>query len=119
MNTRRIALLAFAGLGGLAATGPAHADDAGWRKKVAALIGANYSYPRSAQLRGEQGSARVKITFSSAGKVVSVDLIQSTGSAILDREAVRIPMKVAAFPAPPTGSAANVVLPIIWRIDER
>lgn len=119
MNIRRIALLAVAGSVGLAAAGPAHANEAGWRKQVAALIGAKYSYPRSAQLRGEQGSAKVKIQFSGAGKILAVDLVKSSGSAILDREAVRIPMKVGAFPAPPAGSATHIVLPITWRIDER
>lgn len=118
MNIRRIALLAVTGLMGLAAAGPAHAIDAGWQRKVSQLIGASYTYPRSAQLRGEQGSAKVKITFSGAGKILSVDLVKSTGSAILDREAVRIPMKVSAYPAPPTGSNTNIILPITWRMDE-
>jgi len=118
MIMRRIALLAVTGLMGLAAAGPAHAADPGWQRKVAQLIGANYTYPRSAQLRGEQGSAKVRIAFSGAGKVLSVDLVQSSGSAILDREAVRIPMKVSSYPAPPTGSTTNIVFPITWRIDE-
>ncbi len=118
MNIRRTALLAISGLVGLAATGPAHAVDPAWQKKVAQIISANYAYPRSAVLRGEQGSARVKIAFSGAGKVLSVDLVKSTGSAILDREAVRIPRKVATYPAPPTGSNTDAIFPITWRIDE-
>lgn len=113
---RRIALLAVTGLTGLAATAPAGAADPGWNKKVAQLIGANYAYPRSAVLRGEQGSARVKIAFSGAGKVLSVDLVKSTGSAILDREALRIPRKVATYPAP--GTNTDIILPIVWRIAE-
>lgn len=118
MNTRRIALLAITGLIGLAANRPAYAVDPAWQRKVAQLISANYAYPRSAVLRGEQGSARVKIAFSGAGKILSVDLVKSTGSAILDREAVRIPRKVAAYPAPPTGSNTDAIFPITWRIDE-
>jgi periplasmic protein TonB len=118
MNMHRIALLAVTGLMGVAAAGPAHAVDSGWQHKVSQLIGANYVYPRSAVLRGEQGSAKVKIAFSGTGKILSVDLVKSTGSAILDREAVRIPRKVGAYPAPPTGSNAEVVVPIIWRINE-
>ena len=114
----RIALLAVAGLIGLAATGPAHAADPGWQRKISQLIGANYAYPRSAVLRGEQGSAKVKIAFSGAGKVLSVDLVKSTGSAILDREAVRIPRKVGAYPAPPNGSNTDLVVPIVWRIED-
>lgn len=116
ITMRRIALLTVTGLTGLAATLPASAADPGWNKKVAQLIGANYAYPRSAVLRGEQGSARVKIAFSGAGKVLSVDLVKSTGSAILDREALRIPRKVASYPAP--GSNTDIILPIVWRIDE-
>ncbi len=118
MNIHRISLLAVTGLMGLSATGPARAVDPVWQRKVAQLISANYAYPRSAVLRGEQGSAKVKVAFSGAGKVLSVDLVKSTGSAILDREAVRIPRKVASYPAPPTGSNTDVIFPITWRINE-
>lgn len=119
MNMNRIALIAavmLTALGG--APAQAAANDAGWKTKVAQLIKANYTYPRSAQLRGEQGSAKIKIAISGAGKVLSVDLVQSSGSAILDREAVRIPMKVGSFPAPPAGSNVELVYPITWRIDQ-
>lgn len=115
----RIALLAVAGLTALGAAAPAHASDLGWRRKVAQLISANYSYPRSAQLRGEQGNATIKIAISGSGKVLSVNLVQSSGSAILDREAVRIPMKVGSFPAPPTGKNIDLVFPLVWRINDR
>jgi len=118
MNIRRISMLAIAALSGLSATAPAYAVDPVWQKKVAQLISANYAYPRSAVLRGEQGRAKVKMVISGAGKLLSVDLVQSTGSAILDREAVRIPRKVATYPAPPGGGNADAVFPITWRIDE-
>jgi protein TonB len=121
MNTRRVGLLTVFGLAGLAAV-PAHAAtatvDPAWGRRVAQLISANYSYPRSAQLRGEQGKAKIKIAIAASGKVLGVELVQSTGSAILDREAVRIPMKVGAFPAPPTGNPIDLTFPITWRIDE-
>ncbi len=118
MNIRHFALLAVSGVMWLAATGPAHAADPGWQRKVAQLVGAKYTYPRSAQVRGEQGSAKVKVVISGGGKIVSVDLVQSTGSAILDREAVRIPMKVGTFPPPPSGNNTDVTLPIKWQINE-
>lgn len=118
MNSR-FALLTITGLMGLVAGGPAHAIDPAWQKKVGQLIGANFSYPRSAQLRGEQGSAKIKVAISGAGKVLSVDLVQSSGSAILDREAVRIPMKVNNYPAPPNGATTNIVFPISWRISDQ
>ena len=119
MNIHRTALLAVFGLTGFAAAVPAHAADPAWTRKVSQLISANYTYPRSAQVRGEQGRAKVKIAVSGSGKVLSVDLVQSTGSAILDREAVRIPMKVGAFPPPPGGGNTEMIFPITWRIDEQ
>jgi protein TonB len=119
MNIVRTALLALAGLTGLATVAPAYASDSDWNRKVGELITANYSYPRSAQLRGEQGRAKIKIAISGTGKVMSVDLVQSSGSAILDREAVRIPMKVGSFPPPPTHSNLELVFPITFRIDEQ
>ena len=118
MNVRRIILLAAAGLMGLSAA-PAHAADTGWMRKVSQLISANFSYPRSAQLRGEEGRAKIKIALAGNGKVLAVDLLQSTGSAILDREAVRIPTKVVSFPPPPSGAKTEVVFPITWRINEK
>jgi len=113
----RLALMMITGLTGVA-SGPAHAIDPAWQNKVGQLIGASFSYPRSAQLRGEQGDAKIKVAISGTGKVLSVDLVKSSGSAILDREAVRIPMKVSSYPAPPNGTTTNLVFPISWRIDE-
>lgn len=114
----RIALPAVAALSAMLAGAPAHAADTDWTRKVSQLISANYSYPRSAQLRGEQGSAKIKIAISATGKVMAVNLVQSSGSAILDREAVRIPMKVGTFPAPPNHSNFELTFPITFKIDE-
>jgi protein TonB len=118
MNVHRIALLALAGLAAVSLEAPANASDSDWNRKVAQLITAHYSYPRSAQLRGEQGKAKIKIAIGASGKVLSVDLVQSSGSAILDREAVRIPMKVGSFPAPPTHNNVDLIFPITFRIDQ-
>jgi protein TonB len=118
MNIVRIALLVSAGLSGLFVGGPAQASDSDWARKVGQMISANYSYPRSAQLRGEQGSAKIKIAISATGKVLSVNLVQSSGSAILDREAVRIPTKVASFPPPPNHANIELTYPITFRIEE-
>ena len=121
MNMRRISLLSAIGLMGFAGV-PAHAAtatiDPAWGPKVSQLITANYSYPRSAQLRGEQGSAKIKIAISATGKVLAVNLVQSSGSAILDREALRIPMKVASFPPPPNHATIELTYPITFRIEE-
>lgn len=116
MKANHTKFIGMAGLIALAVATPAYAVDPGWEAKVIKLVTANYTYPRSAEVRHEQGRAVVKIIISAAGKPVSVELIQSTGSQILDREAVRIPMKVGTFPLPPGGANASIVVPIKWQI---
>jgi len=116
MNARQSRMVAIAGLISLLLAGPACAADPAWQAKVVKLVTANYSYPRSAELRREQGRAIVKVVISATGKPVSVQLIQSSGSEILDREALRIPMKVGTFPATPTGADIAIVVPINWQI---
>lgn len=118
MKMNRVAILAAVSMAGLCVTTAAKANDGDWRRKVGQLIKANYSYPRSAQHRGEQGRAQIKIAISAAGKVLSVSLVESSGSAILDREAVRIPMKVGSFPPPPTGGKVELVYPINFKMDD-
>lgn len=118
MNILRIAVLAVTGLTGLSAAAAANVSDPGWTRKVSQLVSANYSYPRSAQLRGEQGSAKIKVAISGTGKVMSVSLVQSSGSAILDREAIRIPTKIGTFPAPPTHNTIEVTFPITFRLED-
>lgn len=114
MKAYRLFLPLAAALG--AGAMPARAADMAWQMKVQKLVAANYSYPRSAELRGEQGRAVVRITISGVGKPVSVELIQHTGSQILDREAMRIPMKVGAYPTPPGGGNTTIDVPIRWQL---
>lgn len=116
MNQRNIVIATLIVAATLGRASPAVANDPAWRQQVAKLVAANYTYPRSAQVRREEGSAKVKITISGSGKIVSVDLLQPSGSAILDREAIRIPMKVGSFPAPPGGANTVVTVPITWRM---
>jgi protein TonB len=116
MKVRHIRLFAVAGIAALGLASPAKAADPAFEAKVAKLVTAFYSYPRSAELRHEEGRARVKIVIAASGKPVSIELVESTGSEILDREAVRIPTKVGNYPAPPGGSNYTIIIPIRWKL---
>jgi len=97
----------------LASAGTASAAD--WRSTVTRLIAAQHSYPRSAQIRGDEGTAKVRISVDAGGTITGVELVEPTGSKILDREAVRIPQKIGTVPPPP-GGAAKLVIPISWKL---
>jgi protein TonB len=114
MNSVKGVFGLLAALAALAAAGPAHAN--GWGDKVAQMIGAQYSYPRSAQIRGDQGTAKIRVSVSADGKITNVELVQPTGSEILDREAVRMPSKLGQLPPPPGAKPAALIVPITWKL---
>lgn len=94
---------------------PAFAQSADWQKQVARLIASKQTYPRAAQDRGEEGTARVKVYVGASGAVERTELVATSGSAALDREALIAPTRVGALPAP-TGGATTVVLPFTWKL---
>ncbi|MCE7797025.1 energy transducer TonB [Sphingobium sufflavum] len=94
---------------------PVMAQSTDWSKQVARMIAAKQTYPRMAQERGEQGTARVKVYVSATGNVDRTELIATSGSAPLDREAMILPTRVGTLPAP-TGGATTIVLPFTWKL---
>lgn len=117
LQTWRIATAAALLLGAtFAGAGSVLAQSADWQKQVAKLIVENQSYPRSAQVKKEEGTAKVKVTMDSSGKITAVEVVQPTSSDILNREAEKIMQKIGAFPAPPGGAPMSLVIPITWRL---
>lgn len=94
---------------------PAMAQPAAWISQVARAIAAKQSYPRTAQMRGEEGTARVKVFVSASGAVERTELVAPSGSATLDKEALALPAKAGTLPPPP-GGATSVTVPITWKL---
>ncbi len=111
------AALAFgalvAGAGSPAAAGT---DRAVWSGAVSRLVTSHQSYPRSAELRHEQGTTRLRVAVATDGRIAQVDIIQSSGSAILDLQARSTITTIGKLPTPPVG-ISSIVIPIVWRLD--
>lgn len=99
----------------LALSSPVFAQSADWTKAVARAIAARQTYPAAAQSRGEEGTARIKIYIGADGGIEKTELVGTSGSETLDREALNLPRKVGTVPAP-TGGATSVVLPFTWKL---
>lgn len=93
----------------------AGAQSADWIRSVARSIAAKQTYPRSAQMRGEEGTAKVKIYISAGGAVERTELVSPSGSSTLDKEALALPTRAGQLPAPPAG-ATTVTVPITWKL---
>ncbi len=86
-----------------------------WEDACNHIIAKHQSYPRSAQIRGDQGTTRIKILVDADGRISQVLLAQSSGSAILDRQAREVVMDLGKLPAPPIGTT-SLLIPIVWRL---
>ena len=91
-----------------AAAPPAQAADAapvtvspGWRGAVAAWLAEHKTFPDEARRRGEEGRAIVRFTVGADGRVGNVELVRSSGSAILDRAVVAM-LREASLPRFPS-----------------
>lgn len=87
-----------------------------WRRQVALQIQRNKRYPTAAQNKREQGIARVAFLINRLGHVVSSRVIQSSGSALLDQEALDL-LQRTHMPKPPAEVAENQLalsIPVIF-----
>jgi protein TonB len=72
-----------------------------WKRKIALHLQRNKRYPAAAQDRREHGIVRVSFLIDRLGHVVSSTLIQSSGSAALDRETLDLLQRAQPLPVPP------------------
>lgn len=105
-----LAAIAFSG-----AAVPAMAQSAEWQKQVTRIIASKQTYPRTAQMRGEEGTARVKVYVGAGGNIERTELVAPSGSATLDKEALAMPTRAGSVPPPPGGAAA-IIVPVTWKL---
>ena len=71
-------------------------------------------YPETAREMGWQGKVKVSFVISSDGFVRDVQILQSSGIDILDKNAVETVKKASPFPRPPV--AAQLIIPISYKL---
>ena len=93
----------------------ASAQSPDWQRQVSRIIASKQTYPRTAQMRGEEGTAKVKVYVGSGGAIERTELIAPSGSATLDKEALAMPTRAGSVPPPP-GGATTIVVPVTWKL---
>ncbi|PNU02208.1 energy transducer TonB [Novosphingobium guangzhouense] len=86
-----------------------------WHARVLARLNASKIYPSSARARRQQGAVWVSFTVNRQGQVLSVTLKESSGFALLDREALALPKRTSPLPAPPddvVGREIELTVPV-------
>jgi periplasmic protein TonB len=96
-----------------AAPAPGHNDEraavamATWERELSARLEAIKRYPPDA--RGEKGIAQVAFRIDRNGHVLSRRIIQSSGSALLDADALATLKRADPLPAPPSGISDDML----------
>jgi protein TonB len=79
------------------------------------LIQKSLMYPRIARARGWAGKVTVSFVVFENGKVEDVKVNESSGFAILDKNALDTIKKASPFPRPPV--RAELIMPIVYRLE--
>jgi protein TonB len=77
-------------------------------------------YPRMAQMRGWQGTAKVELHVDANGSVTSSSISESSGFEILDKQALEMVRKATPLPQPPEalrGREFTIIVPVAFRLE--
>jgi protein TonB len=90
-----------------------------WHRSLVLHLNKHKKYPHEARKNGEEGIVAVSFKLDRSGKVIDTHLDKSSGSALLDKEAIEVLTRASPFPQPPSDVAdvtISLSLPIQFRI---
>ncbi|MEW6409180.1 MAG: energy transducer TonB [Nitrospirota bacterium] len=79
------------------------------------MIQKNLSYPRIAREMGWIGKVTVSFIVCENGHVKDIKIVESSGVAILDKNAINTIKRVSPFPKPPVG--AQIIIPVSYKLN--
>lgn len=92
---------------------------ASWRKQLVLHIDRFKHYPADARSQDIEGEAYLRFIVDRSGRVTSSRIARSSGSPVLDAEALAVIERAGLLPAPPAelqGDAFDLILPINFSI---
>jgi protein TonB len=91
---------------------------ASWYNTLVAHLNRYKRYPIEARAHNIEGVVKLEFTLDRSGRIVSSRIMQSSGSPLLDDEAMSMIRRAAPLPAPPQqvpGTAFSLAVPIKFR----
>jgi protein TonB len=86
-----------------------------WQKALLAHLNRHKRYPEDAHVRRIQGAVSVAFSIDRTGNVLDARIVTSSGSSLLDEEALAVLRRASPLPAPPAampGTALDLTVPI-------
>jgi protein TonB len=78
-----------------------------WRKEIVALLKRNLRFPPSADRRGQTGTVQISFGLDRHGRLIDSRVVQGTGIAEFDEEAIAVLKRSQPFPVPPSDLAGE------------
>lgn len=102
-------------------TPPASAAPASWQSRVLGHLAHFKRYPGDARQRRRAGAAWVRFQVNRDGKLLASELVTSSGTVLLDREALQVLQRAQPLPAPPDNvlhqGTVTVTLPVSFKLE--
>jgi protein TonB len=96
---------------------PSAAMTASWVSRLNAHLNRSKRYPPEARARREEGIVRLSFSIDPSGRVLSYRIVGSSGSSLLDQEALALIQRASPVPAPPAGAALSFTVPIRFNVN--
>lgn len=93
-----------------------------WQSQLLGHLERFKRYPRTAQRQQQQGVVQVRYAVDRQGRVLRVALLQGSGHALLDQEALAAVQRASPLPPPPPdvpGDPVEVTTPVAFAITRR
>lgn len=93
-------------------------SDAQWNQMVRQELAKIQSYPTRALEQGVEGTVKLRVEVATDGRVEDYEIVEGSGSAILDRAVARMAARLDRLPAPASASDASFIVPLSFKLSD-
>jgi len=91
-----------------------------WENTLRNKIVSAHAYPRAALKDGIEGTVKIRLQFAGDGGVEGVQIVETSGHKLLDKNALQLALHLKDIPALPKGNKKmSLVIPLTFKIAEK